>query len=204
MGCTSGAELLLAECISLIYSDGLRSGRVRRKKVPGNPPRAVGKTRTREHIIADLAVHHVEGVILRCGHVAERVHEDYGYDLLMTTFGEEGKVDPGQVRIQVKATDQLNVRQDVGTTSIRVDRRDLRLWIREIDPVVLVVYDAQGDRAFWLYMQPYLEQRSRRGYFGDGKITVRIPTKNRVNRRAIKQFARWRDANREIAVRSTP
>jgi hypothetical protein len=76
--------------------------------------------------------------------------------------------------------------------------------LREIDPVILVVYDAQEDCAFWLYMQPYLEQRSSRGYFGDGKITVRIPTKNRVNRRAIKQFARWRDANREIAVRSKP
>jgi hypothetical protein len=59
--------------------------------------------------------------------VAEHVHQDYGYDMLMTTFDDEGKVEPGQVRIQVKATDHLNVLQDVGTISIRVDRPDLRL-----------------------------------------------------------------------------
>jgi hypothetical protein len=171
------------------------------EQVPRKPRWAAGKTRTREHVISDLAMHHVEGVILRCGHVAETIHQDYGYDLLMTTFDDDGKVEPGQVRIQVKATDHLNVLQDAGTISIRIDRRDLRLWAREIDPVILVVYDSQKDRAFWLYMQEYLEERSSRGLFGDGKETIHIPMKHRVNRRAIERFARWRDEYREIAAR---
>jgi len=46
----------------------------------------VRKRRTREHIIADLGVNHVERHILLCGHTAERVFYDYGYDLALTTF----------------------------------------------------------------------------------------------------------------------
>jgi hypothetical protein len=32
-----------------------------------------GETCTRQHVIADRGVNHVEGDILRCGHTAERV-----------------------------------------------------------------------------------------------------------------------------------
>jgi hypothetical protein len=39
------------------------------------------KRRTREHIIADLSVNHVERLILRCGWVARRMNPDYGIDL---------------------------------------------------------------------------------------------------------------------------
>jgi hypothetical protein len=46
-------------------------------------PRVVGKRRTREHIIADLSVHHVEGPILRVGFTVERFIQDYGLDLRM-------------------------------------------------------------------------------------------------------------------------
>ena len=35
--------------------------------------KVVRKCRTREHVIADLSVHHVEGHVLRCGWVIERI-----------------------------------------------------------------------------------------------------------------------------------
>jgi hypothetical protein len=38
------------------------------------------KQRTRQHVIADQSVHHVEGFILDEGHTAQRVDRDYGYD----------------------------------------------------------------------------------------------------------------------------
>src|SRR5436309_2496106 len=44
------------------------------------------KRRTREHIIADLSVNHVERQALLCGHVVERRVFDYGIDLEMFTF----------------------------------------------------------------------------------------------------------------------
>jgi hypothetical protein len=65
------------------------------------------KRRTREHIIADLGVHHVEGPILRCGYTAERIVHDYGLDLYMTTYGVNREAESAWVLFQVKATDHL-------------------------------------------------------------------------------------------------
>lgn len=39
--------------------------------------------RTREHIIADLSMNHVERLIFRCGYSAERIEHDYGTDLVI-------------------------------------------------------------------------------------------------------------------------
>jgi hypothetical protein len=41
-------------------------------------PTPPGKIRTREHVIADLGLHHVEGHVLRCGFTLQRIHSDYG------------------------------------------------------------------------------------------------------------------------------
>ena len=49
--------------------------------MPKKQPKTARKKRTREHIIADLSAHHVEGHILRCGCTAERIVHDYGMDL---------------------------------------------------------------------------------------------------------------------------
>jgi hypothetical protein len=41
------------------------------------------KRRTREHVIADLSINHVERFIRRCGWTAERTRHDYGLNLDM-------------------------------------------------------------------------------------------------------------------------
>ena len=43
------------------------------------------KRRTREHVIADLSVNHVERQVLLAGYVVDRVSNDYGIDLEVTT-----------------------------------------------------------------------------------------------------------------------
>src|ERR1700681_409721 len=65
-----------------------------RSMVPRNrpKPKPTRKKRTREHIIADLSAHHVEGPILRCGFTADRVVHDYGVDLFMKTYNADGEV----------------------------------------------------------------------------------------------------------------
>lgn len=73
-------------------------------KLRSGPP---GKTRTRQHVIADLSVNHVERQVLLAGHAIQRVQSDYGYDLLMFTYNEQGEVEPGMVFFQAKATDYL-------------------------------------------------------------------------------------------------
>ena len=105
----------------------------------GSPP---GKTRTRAHVLADLSINHVERQVLLCGFSVNRVQHDYGYDLTMATYRDDtGEFEPGNVYIQVKATDRLPRHADGRTIPWRVSRRDLKLWLAERYPVILVVYD---------------------------------------------------------------
>jgi hypothetical protein len=52
------------------------------------------KRRTRQHVIADQSVNHVERFIIEAGHVMHRLANDYGYDLVMMTFDESGYAEP--------------------------------------------------------------------------------------------------------------
>src|SRR5438876_12411881 len=104
------------------------------------------KRRTREHIIADLGVNHVEKCILQCGWTVQRFHPDYGLDLLMTTFNRRGEIENGDVRLQIKATDSIQVRFGADAIAVRLEWRDMVYWLNEPLPVFLVVYDATSDR----------------------------------------------------------
>jgi hypothetical protein len=156
-------------------------------------PNTQGKTRTREHVLEDLSVNHVEKWIFRTGFSVERIFRDFGLDLLMTTYNERGEVEPGRVVFQVKATDRLRVLNDGKTVSFPVERQHLKQWLRENDPVILVVYDGARDRAFWLYVQAYFHGTTTVELFtAPQQATVRIPLTNRLNRRAIQKFREFR------------
>ena len=59
------------------------------------------KRRTREHVIADLSVNHVERFVLLCGHTVERVLHDYGIDLLLYTYDGNGESENDTIYIQL-------------------------------------------------------------------------------------------------------
>jgi Domain of unknown function (DUF4365) len=153
------------------------------------------KRRTREHIIADLSVNHVERHVLLCGYTVERHRHDYGLDLLMSTYDRNGEVENGEVRLQLKATDHLKASAARKSIVFRVQRSDLRAWVNEPMPVILVVYDAPADTAYWLYVQAYLEKQpgfdpSR----GTRTVTLRIPRSGRLDLDAVRKFARYKDS----------
>jgi hypothetical protein len=152
------------------------------------------KRRTREHIIADLSVHHVEGHVLRCGWVVERIAHDYGIDLKMLTFDRSGQVQEGEVLLQVKATDRLRRRPAAESVPFRVARSDLISWRAERLPVILILYDARKDIAYWLYVQSYFHRLKGFNLFRAGEtITVHIPLVNVVTPATVRKFARFRD-----------
>jgi hypothetical protein len=64
------------------------------------------KRRTREHIIADLSVNFVERQALLTGFSVERIVHDYGMDLVLYTYSDQGEVEPGEIYLQLKATEQ--------------------------------------------------------------------------------------------------
>lgn len=155
------------------------------------------KRRTREHVIADLGVNHVERWVLRCGWTVERTRYDYGIDLDMVTYSDDGAVENDFVSIQVKATDSLKRLADGTAIPIRLEWRDLLYWLNEQQPVILIVYEAQEDKAYWLWVQDYFQRRrwgERAG--ASSTVTVHIPTDNILNEAAVRLFARFRDEGR--------
>jgi Domain of unknown function (DUF4365) len=152
------------------------------------------KQRTRQHIIADLSVNHVERQALLCGYAAERVRYDYGYDLAIWTYTESGEIEPGQFLVQVKATDAINFLADRTRIALRLDQRDLNLWLGDFLPVFLILYDAQVDIAYWLYVQAYF--RALGPAFDPSQIgqtyTVYFNSHDILSSAAIEKFAEYR------------
>jgi hypothetical protein len=70
----------------------------------------------------------------------------------------------------------------------RIDRADLNRWLSETYPVVLVVYDARQDVAYWLYVQAHFAA-GRTPPGGLQKVTAHIPTANVLDETAIRRFA---------------
>ena len=162
---------------------------------------------TREHRLAALSVNHVERLILRQGHIVARKTDDYGYDLVMETFDygtdpdrKRGEFEGGSVLFQLKATQHLRLLDDGETISLSIEQRHLLLWKEEMMPVILVVYDAITEQAYWLYVQRYLlgvvlplEYIS---------ITVHILKRNLLDEGAVETFRQYktkvdRRANKE-------
>jgi hypothetical protein len=155
-----------------------------------NETRRPGKTRTRQHVIADLAVNHVERQVLLCGYTAQRVQQDYGYDLTLATYDRHGQIEGGVIFVQVKATDDLPLLKDGKTISWPVSRRDLKLWLHENYPVLLVVYDGQRDRAYWLDVQTQIAKQPTADLFTTGAtVNFHISIKSRVTQKAIEKIA---------------
>ncbi len=140
--------------------------------------------------MADLSANHVEKVALLCGYAVERVRQDYGLDLAIFTFDEHGFRESGVVWMQLKATDHLKPSRTAKAVLVRLERKDVLAWIAEAYPVILVLYDATGDRAYWLSIQKYFADRDRFAKLSGATITVGIPTANLLNDNAMRDFAR--------------
>lgn len=136
---------------------------------------AQGKQRTREHVIAALSVNYVERLVLKCGYVVQRCAPDYSYDLQLETFDEQGKREPDCIPIQLKATD--NIREyELATEasfSIPISVKDYRVWVEELMPVLLILYDANLEEAYWLDVQDY--DRTQQPQPEGDSVRLRIP-----------------------------
>lgn len=61
-------------------------------------------------------------------------------------------------------------------------------------PVILVVYDAQVDEAYWLYVQAYFESEPEFDLGSAGEtVTVHLPKANVLHQQSIRTMARYRD-----------
>lgn len=151
------------------------------------------KRRTRAHIIADMAVNHLERHALSCGFSVERIYQDYGIDVNLYTYSASGELENGCIYIQSKATESPKYSKRGDFLSFAIEKSDLETWLEEPLPIVLTVYDATIDKAYWLYIQQYFESLRDFNMNDVGQTyTIRIDTRHIVNKDAVLQFAAFK------------
>jgi hypothetical protein len=151
------------------------------------------KIRTREHVIADLAINHVERQVLLCGYSVERVVHDYGIDLVLFTYGPTGEVENGLIFLQVKATERSTRVSRGQAVSFRVERSDLQHWLHEYHPVILIVYDVSMDTAWWLHVHPAFRLPGFDLFRAGKTVAVRLPISQVFDPAAVRQLGVIRD-----------
>lgn len=145
------------------------------------------KLRTREHVLADLGVNFVERQALACGFSIERVTRDYGIDVLLFTYNSAGEIENGHVEVQVKSTEHPRYVDDGRWLAIRIQSADIAYWQFQPMPVILVVFDATRDQAFWIHVQESL-QAERTLKSDQDRVTIKVPTDQLLNPDAMRYF----------------
>jgi len=108
----------------------------------------------------------------------------------MFTFDANGETEAGEVRIQVKASDKLIRSGRRRGIPFRLDRSDLIHWMNEMLPVVLVIYDAQNEIAYWLDVKEYFREEADFNLFSAGQtITIYVPHSNVFNPSTVSRLA---------------
>ena len=161
--------------------------RYRGQQLPYDPE---GKIRTRQHVVADLSYNFLERKVLQRGHWLDAPRNDYGIDAIMFHHNQRGEAENGEVRFQLKATDNLPSSRDGQWISQRVGIRDLRSWYFEPYPVVIVVYDAVRNRGYWLHVQDYVDRNPALMDSEKESATLRIPIRNTLNLHAIDRIGK--------------
>lgn len=81
--------------------------------------------------------------------------------------------------------------------SIAVDRADAAFWQTEIMPVVLIVYDARQEEAYWLYVQEALEASNPLQRAQGRSNRFYLLKDNVVHEAAIERFRRMKQIVQE-------
>jgi hypothetical protein len=139
-------------------------------------------------VIADLSYNFLERKVLLRGHWLDSPRNDYGVDAIMFHHGPNGEVENGEVRFQLKATDRLETLAAGDQIGQRVSTQDLRYWYFESYPLILIVFDAIRNRAFWLDVQSYLERRPEGLESASERVTLHVPLRNMLTLRSIDTF----------------
>ena len=78
--------------------------------------------------------------------------------------------------------------RDGDAISFPLDWKDVSLWREEPMPVILVVYDASREIAYWLYTQALSQSDIRFRGNGSGTIAAHISRSNVLDKQAVGLF----------------
>ncbi len=146
------------------------------------------KKRPRSHIIESLGFNHIERQILLSGCLLYRYYDDYGYDGAIHLFSHSGEIKNGQVQFQLKSTDHINYLPEKDVFTFDLSDVDLELWLSNNYTVLLILYDARKNKAYYLDLQEYFRENSHVLRNMNKFVRVYIPRKNRFTPRFIQKF----------------
>jgi hypothetical protein len=147
------------------------------------------KRRTRAHIIEDLGFNHFERQVFLAGYTVERIRYDYGYDGYFQTFNDNGEIEANSIFIQLKSTDNLKSNgKEQNSIIFDLSIRDLELWLLGKEMMLLIVYDAKLEQAFFVDLRAYFSQNKEALINVNKFVRVYIPNKNILNPAAVKQL----------------
>lgn len=136
----------------------------------------------------------VERQVLLADWSVERIVHDYGIDLFLFTYTDRGETEGGHLLLQVKATEGTKRLSRTGNIPFRVERSHVTAWLREPMPVILIVYDAGADCAWWLHIQASVDRhRFASPRRGQATVTLQLPTTQRLTPEVVKTFAPWKN-----------
>ena len=147
-------------------------------EILGSPLTQPLPKRTRAHILEGLSLRHIE-TILSPEWICRRVEDDYGLDLRVEIVAD-GQVTGLEFSIQLKATDDLKISGD--DVLHRCNVSTAHYFLRRPEPVMYLVYDARGEAAYWLWVQPYLREldKTRPRWRDQKTVQIRIPRANQL------------------------
>ena len=146
------------------------------------------KQRTRQHIIEDFGINHIEYHILLARCTQERYRHDYGYDAFINTYNENGEYENGRIEIQVKSTDNLKYSDTKKAILFDLDQRDLELWLESETLFIFVLYDAVHERAYWLDLQDYFKINQDALKKVNKFVRIYIPSDNVLTHKTVQEF----------------
>jgi hypothetical protein len=149
---------------------------------------AMKKQRTRKHIIEDLGLNYVERQFLLAGHSVQRIYRDYGYDANVFTYNINGEIENGMILIQLKSSDKPKISEVHQAIEYALSRRDLELWLREREMMLLVMYDAHIERAYYVILQDYFNENKLTLQDVNKFIQIRIDLKNELTPESVQQI----------------
>lgn len=143
------------------------------------------KRRTRQHFIEDLGFNYVEKQALLGRCTFNRTSIDYGLDAELPTFSENGEVENGVIYFQIKSTDKIKSLKLRNDYVFDLSKKDLEYWLSEIFPVIIILYDAKIDIAYFLDLQKYFQENRIFLRKINKFIRIYIPPNNKFNVEAV-------------------
>lgn len=155
----------------------------------------VRKRRERRQVLGELSANYAERTVLRCGFSVQRTEEAGRITLAMFTYTADGSAEDGQVFLVPKGTDDLKRLGEQENVYVEFARAEAELWLAEPMPCMLVLYDAQDERAYWSYLQAeFRRQKALPSDSSSDVFTISVDRRNVMNEDAVLQFVRYRDA----------